>query len=273
MTYRRLLLATDGSLAALAATMRAVQMARESGAELHAVHVTGAESALQVEFAESSLGLLHVRPVDGLEAARHLGRSAGVQVHTHQVRGPIVDGIVQAARRIDADIVIAGETGMRPLLQTGLGSVSEALQRRSGNIPLILVPGRAEEVIPVVRQVLQQDPAAVPGGASADSDVDWSHAVARPSFQALLSAKARFLVPAVVFYLVCYLGMTVLAGFAPDLMARPVFGAVNVGYLLILATYSMVWILAIVYVRVANKTFDPKVAATLEDLHPEEDQS
>ena len=32
--YRRLLLATDGSLSALAATVHAVELARESGAEL-----------------------------------------------------------------------------------------------------------------------------------------------------------------------------------------------------------------------------------------------
>ncbi len=267
-----ILLATDGSISAVAATLRAVHLAAESGGKLHAVHVATPESDLQVEFAESSLELLHARPVDGLEAARYLAESAGVPVHTLEVRGPIVDAIIEAAVRVGASTIIAGETGTRPFPQIGLGSVSESLQRQSVDIPVILVPGRAEDVNQVVRQILEQDPAAVPGGASADSDVDWSEAVREPSFQALLSAKARFLIPAVVFYLVFYLGITLLAGFAPGFMARPVVGSVSVGYLLILATYAMVWILAVGYVFVANNTFDPKVAAVIDALHRGKDQ-
>lgn len=59
----------------------------------------------------------------------------------------------------------------------------------------------------------------VPGGASADPNVDWSEAARQPSFRELVSAKVRFLVPLVIFYLAFYLTVTVLAGFAPGFMS------------------------------------------------------
>jgi uncharacterized membrane protein (DUF485 family) len=40
-------------------------------------------------------------------------------------------------------------------------------------------------------------------------------------------------------------------------MAHKVVGAVNVGFILIAANYVLAWVLAIIYVRVANTTFDP----------------
>ncbi len=58
-------------------------------------------------------------------------------------------------------------------------------------------------------------------------------------------------------YLIGYIGLTVLAGFAKGFMAHKVVGAVNVGFILIAANYVLAWVLAIIYVRVANATFDP----------------
>lgn len=259
-----LLLATDGSMSALAATLRAVQLAGECGGQLHAVHVATPESDLQVEFAETSLELLHARPVDGLEAARYLGERAGVPVHTYEVRGPIADAIVEAAGRVGANTIIVGETGTRPFGGAGLGSVAEAVRRRAGHIPVVLVPGHVEEVVPVLAEILNSDPAAIPGAGSGASDIDWTAAVQHPSFKELLASKARFLGPVIAFYLVCYLGVTVLAGFAPGFMARPVLGAVNIGYVLITGVYVMTWVIALVYVRIANQNFDPKAATAAE---------
>lgn len=273
MSHQRLLLATDGSLPALAATIHAIQLAQESGAELHAVYVRPPESERQVEFAEIDLELLEAGPVNGLEVARHLGLSSGVRVHAHELHGPIIDAIGDAARRIDVGVVIAGESRTRPVPQSAAQSVSESLRSRFEDIPVILVPGLAEEVIPVMRKLLHEVRAGVSSGASAEADVNWSEASRHPSFRALISAKTRFLVPAIACYLVFYLGLTLLAGFAPDFMAREVIGAVNVGYLLIFATYALVWILAVVYVRVANNTFDPNAATAIESLYRKEDGS
>lgn len=235
--YRRLLLATDGSLSSLAATVHAVELARESGAELHALHVTMPESDLQVEFAEANLELLHVRPVDGITAACVLASDAAVDCHTHEAQGPIADAILQAAQRVDADAIVLGQTGTRPFPQIGLGSVSEAVQSGS-SIPVILVSGRAAEVAPIVKEVLARDPDATETArASAEPDVDWAEATQYPAFSALMSTKVRFLVPLIVLSLGFYLATTLLAGLAPDFTGQLVIGPLSLGYLLVFLTY------------------------------------
>ncbi len=111
------------------------------------------------------------------------------------------------------------------------------------------------------------------GGESADPGVDWAEAARPPSFRDLVSAKVRFLVPMIALYLGLYLGMTLLGGLAPDFMARGVIGPVNAGYLMIFATYLMAWIVALVYVRVANRSFDPKADRAVSDLYDRKDDS
>jgi uncharacterized membrane protein (DUF485 family) len=75
----------------------------------------------------------------------------------------------------------------------------------------------------------------------------------------LLAAKIRFLVPLTIIYLTSYVGLTVLAGFAKATMAYKIVGPLNLGLVLILFNYALAWILALVYVRVAGRTYDPEV--------------
>lgn len=270
--YRRLLLATDGSLSSLAATVHAVELARESGAELHVLHVSTPESDLQVEFAEANLELLHVRPVDGTTAACVLASDADVECHTHEVQGPIADAILQAAQRIDADAIVMGQTGIRPFPQIGLGSVSEAVQSRS-SIPVILVSGRAAEVVPVVQDILARDPDATETArASAEPDVDWAEAAQYPAFSDLMSTKVRFLVPLLVLSLGFYLATTLLAGLAPGFTGQLVIGPLSVGYILVFLTYIVAWVVAVAYVRVANRSFDAKAAQAISEFEERQGQ-
>jgi uncharacterized membrane protein (DUF485 family)/nucleotide-binding universal stress UspA family protein len=263
---RGVLLATDGSMASVAATLRAIEVTREKGAELHVVHVTTAESELQVEFGEANLESLEAHPVDGMEAARYLAGRAGVSPHFHEMRGPVVDSILEAARRIDAETIVMGETGPRAFGRSGPGSVAAAIRARCSSREVVIVPGRAAEVIPVIEEMFAADPAALPGAASLDPDVDWGAMVREPAFRELMSMKARFVMPVTVFALAFYLTVNVLAGFARDFMSQSLFGAFNVGYVLIGALYVMSWIIAILYVRIANGKFDSKAASAIASL-------
>lgn len=270
--YRRLLLSTDGSLSSLSATVHAVELARESGAELHVLHVSTPESDMQVEFAEANLELLHVRPVDGITAACVLASDADVDCHTHEVQGPIADAILQAAQRIDADAIVLGQTGTRPFPQIGLGSVSEAVESRS-SIPVILVSGRAAEVVPVVKDILARDPDATETArASAEPDVDWAEAAQYPAFSDLMSTKVRFLVPLLVLSLGFYLATTLLAGLAPGFTGQLVIGPLSVGYLLVFLTYIVAWVVAVAYVRVANRSFDAKATDAISEFEERQGQ-
>jgi uncharacterized membrane protein (DUF485 family) len=82
---------------------------------------------------------------------------------------------------------------------------------------------------------------------------------AHASLRELVAAKLKYLVPMTITYMVGYIGLTVLAGFAKGLMRTQVVGAFNLGFFLIAVNYVLSWVLAILYVRVANRVFDPLV--------------
>lgn len=88
-----------------------------------------------------------------------------------------------------------------------------------------------------------------------------SHEAAHASVRQLIAEKLRYLVPMTIIFMVGYIGLTVLAGFARDLLAVKVIGSVNLGFVLIALNYLLSWGLAIVYGRVAGSVFDPLAAA------------
>ncbi|MEO8028451.1 MAG: DUF485 domain-containing protein [Bryobacteraceae bacterium] len=93
----------------------------------------------------------------------------------------------------------------------------------------------------------------------------WDRVAAMEEFKLLLAAKARFIVPATIFFVVYYFALPVLVGFAKPLMQTPVIGPVNIAYLFALSQFFMAWILAWLYVRAAGR-FDQRVKAILDKL-------
>jgi uncharacterized membrane protein (DUF485 family) len=83
---------------------------------------------------------------------------------------------------------------------------------------------------------------------------------AHASVKQLIAEKLKYLVPMTVIFMVGYIGLTVLAGFAKGLMGIKVVGSVNLGFVLIALNYVLSWVLAIVYGRVASNVFDPLAA-------------
>jgi uncharacterized membrane protein (DUF485 family) len=83
---------------------------------------------------------------------------------------------------------------------------------------------------------------------------------AHASLKRLIAEKLRFLVPMTVIFMVGYIGLTVLAGFAKDWMGTRAVGSVNLGFVLIAFNYLLSWVLAIVYGRIAADRFDPLAA-------------
>ncbi|HEX5045978.1 MAG TPA: DUF485 domain-containing protein [Gammaproteobacteria bacterium] len=95
-----------------------------------------------------------------------------------------------------------------------------------------------------------------------ESRHDWERLAATAEFKTLLRAKARFIVPATVFFIVYYFALPLLVGYAPALMAKKVFGVVNVAYLFALSQFFVAWALAWLYVRAAGR-FDKLAAAVI----------
>lgn len=98
---------------------------------------------------------------------------------------------------------------------------------------------------------------------------DWKAIESQPGFKSLLSAKARFLVPMSIFFLVYYFALPVLVGYAPELMNKPVLGKVNWAYLFAFSQFIMAWVVAVVYLRAAAR-FDAQAQELVKKLETRE---
>jgi uncharacterized membrane protein (DUF485 family) len=82
---------------------------------------------------------------------------------------------------------------------------------------------------------------------------DWDRVAANSEFRDLMAAKARFIVPATLFFVAYYFALPILVGYAPELMSKPVWGPVNIAYLFALSQFFMAWIVAWLYMRAASR--------------------
>lgn len=142
--YERILLATDGSPPARAATEHAVALAERFDADLHAVSVvdTLALAALDRESAAVQEALER-EAAKALDWAQDRAEAAGVPVET-EVRyghphGEILDAIDETA----ADVVVMGTHGRRGLDHLLIGSIAERIVRASP-VPVLTVHGDEE---------------------------------------------------------------------------------------------------------------------------------
>ena len=94
-------------------------------------------------------------------------------------------------------------------------------------------------------------------GPDRHPDVDWIAAERSPEFRELIARRRRFVLPATIFFLVWYFGFIILAGYAEDFMGESVYEGLTVGYLFALSQFLMVWGLTWLYLRKADREFDP----------------
>jgi uncharacterized membrane protein (DUF485 family) len=84
-------------------------------------------------------------------------------------------------------------------------------------------------------------------------NIDWEAIAAQEDFKKLLAAKARFIVPASIFFVVYYFALPILVGYATPFMETKIFGPVNIAYVFALSQFFMAWIIAALYVRAAGR--------------------
>ena len=87
--------------------------------------------------------------------------------------------------------------------------------------------------------------------------IDWIAAERSPEFQELVKKRRRFVLPATAFFLSWYVGFVLLAGYAPDFMGESIYEGLTVGYVLALSQFVMVWGLSWLYLKRADRDFDP----------------
>src|ERR1044072_6148692 len=93
---------------------------------------------------------------------------------------------------------------------------------------------------------------------------DWEGIEHSPEFQELVRKRRSFVLPATVFFLAYYMGFILLAGYAKDFMASSVYEGLTVGYCLALTQFVMVFVLGVMYLRRADREYDPLAARVVQ---------
>jgi uncharacterized membrane protein (DUF485 family) len=101
---------------------------------------------------------------------------------------------------------------------------------------------------------------------SSGAPIDWEGIERSDEFQELVARKRRFVLPATIFFLAWYTAFVLLAGYAEDFMGKRITGGFTVGYALALTQFVMVWVLTWLYLRKADREFDPLENAAVEHL-------
>lgn len=105
---------------------------------------------------------------------------------------------------------------------------------------------------------------AATGGSSKKhlNEAEWNRIANSMQFQHLLAVKKTFIVPVFVFFLVYYLLLPILVGYAPRLMSTRIAGAVTLAYLFALSQFVVGWTIAWFYLKAAAR-FDKLVKDVL----------
>ena len=102
--------------------------------------------------------------------------------------------------------------------------------------------------------------------------MDWAAIDADPRFQHLHRRKSRFLWGLMIISVLYYFALPVGAGYFQELFRLKVWGPINVGLLFALSQFVMVWVLGWMYLRRADREFDPMAARVrrraLEEVSP-----
>jgi len=146
---RKILIATDGSPAAVEAVEFGLELAAEHGAEAIFVHVAPAVDVIPLA-GFGMTGAVPHRPNDldraPLDAAVALADEHGVVATTKLLRGNTVDEIVAYADSLAADLTVVGSRGYGVIAGTLLGSVSRGVLRESKR-PVLVVRGLAAQAV------------------------------------------------------------------------------------------------------------------------------
>jgi universal stress protein G/universal stress protein F len=135
--YESIVVAYDGSEGSEAALRAAVGLADAWGGTIHLVHSTG-----HLEFAEQ--GVVQEDARAEAHAKRALEKAANqldeVSVLTRVVTGNPIQGIVAAAERVQADLIVTGSRGPALMPEAVLGRVASGIVSSSPCDVLVVQP-------------------------------------------------------------------------------------------------------------------------------------
>jgi len=122
-----ILLPTDGSYPAMAATIRAMEMARDKKAKLFILKVVESVQGAGMEKIAEDSALMRTAGIDGVAYAKDLAVKNNIPVDVMIKEGAVVGEIIKAATEIKADLIVMGSSTIKGIPGLYLGSVSRGV--------------------------------------------------------------------------------------------------------------------------------------------------
>lgn len=143
-TFKKIMVATDGSECSKKAVAAGIEIARLSGGVVYAVYVVSTDyfSSMSVDAGwESMYEFLKKEGKEALEYAASACEEAGVPVEAIMLEGHPAPEIIDFAEDTAMDLVVIGTTGRTGLNRILLGSVAGHVVRHC-KVPVMVVRGK-----------------------------------------------------------------------------------------------------------------------------------
>jgi nucleotide-binding universal stress UspA family protein len=141
--YRNMVIATDGSENTQRAISYGIEIAKLSGATVHALYVVDTSSFSSIPMDAGWEEMYEILRKEGEKAVfevKESGEAAGVEVREVLWEGHPSTEIINFAENNDIDLIVMGTLGKTGLDRFLLGSVAEKVVRNS-KVPVLVVRG------------------------------------------------------------------------------------------------------------------------------------
>ncbi|MCC4768300.1 universal stress protein [Methanosarcina sp. DH1] len=139
--YRNIVIATDGSENSLKAISYGIEIAKLSGATVHALYVIDITSFSSIPMDagwEAMYDTLRGEGEKAISMVQERGKGSGVEVREVLLEGHPSNEIINFAENNNADLIVVGTLGKTGLDRFLMGSVAEKVVRGS-KVPVLVV--------------------------------------------------------------------------------------------------------------------------------------
>jgi nucleotide-binding universal stress UspA family protein len=141
VNFKKIMIATDGSICSRMAANNAIEIARLSGGTVYAVYVVSTDyfSSMAVDLDwERMREALKKEGVQALNYVTGAGEMEGVKVEPFLLEGHPATELIRYAKEEKMDLIVMGSLGKTGIDRLLLGSVAENMVRHS-KVPVLVV--------------------------------------------------------------------------------------------------------------------------------------
>ena len=144
MAYQNILVPVDGSETSFAAVAKAAELAKAFGSKITVVQVLTLDPYIAAEYITANqtndlIERARASIVKTLEEAKQKFTEQGVEAETKLLEGQVIAReITNAAKDLNADLIVIGSHGRTGLKKLFLGSVAQSILSE-GTIPVLVV--------------------------------------------------------------------------------------------------------------------------------------